>query len=1126
MAGVIGLRGMERGDDFEMATNVTDAGNFDDLVYTANGRRYCLQLKHTDNPDATYLQPKKLVKLLYRCFESYCEMGDKEKSEFIIYTNKRLGRMLSDHKRNDTADSTVESVFKTTTKGEIFNFTRDNKKIDVYFGVEHLVKGSKQFGDLSVPEQNYKVGMVTEFLGKLIMVIGQKGQSELDDVIFEEIQKRDEIKVGHEMYEEVMLHFKNRLEMWWRNKKKQITPETLRKWLQEAKTAACAPVVRSLFESCKQKIFGTKIKFSDSEVSRIQTELSDNRAVHLGSDALTLCSILLLDCLDTSKCIFVTFESLQSNKNMLLYAWLGGHWEWLIVFCDFTVQQSDISETCLEISEIIKHDASGKCIIILTSNTVQQISKFVPIEHKFNFEQLSKESQEMLLDKKIDFQGCELTMRSMLQGHDNVQRVWGPELVTDLITEGTAVNVGGKLQVNEGYYAPRTLKRNIFLHPDVLQNLNDIFVVSGETMEDLPNIVPSGKTVEYVSLEDINVRDFTQDVNDRIFVLLDKDTENCFLAIFEEIQGKPLHWLEFRNGEFLWKMSKCDTGNLLDYIDADKTRAEKLIIAEYTKSGSCEVKEDSIWDVKDRTVLVVAEPGMGKSSTTTQVAWHTKERDPASWVVRINWNDHTRKLQDIDTATFNFDSLVEFLCSAAFSESKYTDLERILLKQALQNSGNVTVLMDGFDEISPTHADKAAVILSELMKTKVGRVWVTSRPVEKERLEKELSVIAFNMKSLSSESQKEMLQNLWMSRAGERQHTVKLFLFIWKLLRSINRLAHDENFTGSPLYITMIATVYEIEMETHLNSENMPLSKIDLVTLYEKFVERKIQIYLTEKQKADTSNSFFQDLQRDLRELYFNSFQYCALVAILPPDLLELLKKKKIEEKVQKFFENIQAGGDKKGIVMNVVEGKPQFVHRTFGEFFTTHWFSRKFESNRSVLERILFDPEFGFVRDMFDRMLAKDCPLHCAVLEEDKKNVRTLLREGYDVNDVDGGGRTVMHIIAIHHSKSWDVINNTCTNEVSLDTRDCVLQWTPLQYAIKSQNWFIVERLLESKVEKSGLDMIKQRAHDSDYINSILRHCGDEEHVLLLEYLHSIGVNIPQASSLLQGTASVQVAN
>jgi hypothetical protein len=50
----------------------------------------------------------------------------------------------------------------------------------------------------------------------------------------------------------------------------------------------------------------------------------------------------------------------------------------------------------------------------------------------------------------------------------------------------------------------------------------------------------------------------------------------------------------------------------------------------------CEVSEDSMWDLGERAVLVVAEPGMGKSSSTTQVAWLRKLTDPASWVVRIN----------------------------------------------------------------------------------------------------------------------------------------------------------------------------------------------------------------------------------------------------------------------------------------------------------------------------------------------------------------------------------------------------------------------------------------------------------------------------------------------------------
>jgi ankyrin repeat protein len=248
------------------------------------------------------------------------------------------------------------------------------------------------------------------------------------------------------------------------------------------------------------------------------------------------------------------------------------------------------------------------------------------------------------------------------------------------------------------------------------------------------------------------------------------------------------------------------------------------------------------------------------------------------------------------------------------------------------------------------------------------------------------------------------------------------------------------------------------------------------------------------------------------------NYEKCALVAILPPSL----HNTKIEEEIQPFLGKVQAGKDKRGIVMNVVEGKPQFAHRTFAEYLTARWLSRKnFESQRSVLERILFDTEFGFVRFMFDRMLAKESALLCAVLEEDMKRCNTLLEKGSDVKVVDEGGRTVMHLLAARSRRGrhydWritDFLDSISHYETSLHNRDCVLQWTPLQYAIKSENWFIVERLLENNVDRSGLHMIRQRAQDARYIDRIIIHAAENGHLLLLEFLCSISANIHQANS------------
>jgi ankyrin repeat protein len=1132
MAAVIGLRGMQRGDNFELATNVKDAGNFDDLVYTAKGRRYFLQLKHTENPDTTKFQPKELVELLHQCFESYYNIQDRHKSEFIIYTNKRLGWKLSGHKRKETVEHTVERVFKTSAKGEIFNFIRDkNKKLDVYSSVEKLVRESKEFGDLSVSEQKSKVSMISEFLKKLIMVTGQKGQLKLDKVIHEEIKNGDEIKVGRKVYEQVLRNFKTWIEDWWRNRNENMTPEILRNWLQKAKTASCISVVSSLFVSCTKKLFRTGINFSDRKISRLRDEISNNRAVQLRSDALTLCSILLLDCLDTQKCIFVDLESLRSHKNMLLYAWLGGQWESLIVSCDSRVQQSVISDACLKISEIINTDPSNKRVIILTEHSAQQIRSFVPVEHEFSFEQLSKKSQDMVLDQKIDFQGSEVTMRSVLQRHGNVQHVLGPELVTDMITDETPVNIGGKLHVNTDYYAPRVLERDIYLRLDILKDTDlrhDVFAVSGMRDEDFSEFVPAGEKVEKVTysyrngviFDTPNESEVHNEV--RYFKLESNNLEACYSMLCEMYSEKTLHWFELKKGYLLWIRSCGAVENLLNYVDEGKSHLDKGLITNYMKKCKGGINEDSIWDLGDKTVLVVAEPGMGKTSTTTQVARHTKERDPTSWVVHINWNDHTRKLQEIDPATFNSDTLVEFLCSAAFPDSKYVDINRSLLKQALQSSGNVTVLMDGFDEISPTHADKAAVILSELMKTRVERLWVTSRPVEKERLEKELSVIAYGMRKLSRASQEYMLIILWKPKTGEEETTdFKLSTFIYELLRDLNDLFYEDNFTGCPLYITMIATVYEMEVKACLSSTDLIEPRIDLVNLYEKFVERKLHIYLTQKQKADITNSSVQDDNEILKKEFLKNFEKCALVDILPPSLLQALHSKKIEEEIRAFLGKVQAGKDKRGVVMNVVEGKPQFVHRTFAEYFTARWFSKNFKPNRSVLEHILFDPEYSFVRDMFDRMMATRSSLHCAVLQQDIKRVETLLGEGSDIKTVDKGGRSVMHLFAArrrtgrhYHTQIMDFMSSVSHCDVPLDNTDCVLQWTPLQYAIKSGDCCTVEWLLERNVDRTGLDMIRQWADDPDYIDPIIIQAAMEGHALFLECLRSIGVNIHQARS------------
>jgi ankyrin repeat protein len=85
---------------------------------------------------------------------------------------------------------------------------------------------------------------------------------------------------------------------------------------------------------------------------------------------------------------------------------------------------------------------------------------------------------------------------------------------------------------------------------------------------------------------------------------------------------------------------------------------------------------------------------------------------------------------------------------------------------------------------------------------------------------------------------------------------------------------------------------------------------------------------------------------------------------------------------------------------------------------------------------------------------------------------------------------------------------------KLPLDITDSVLQLTPMQYAIKSKNWFDVEWFLQRNVDRAGLDVIRQRANDRSYINSIILAAGSHRLLLLLEFLCSIGVKINQLST------------
>jgi predicted NACHT family NTPase len=95
----------------------------------------------------------------------------------------------------------------------------------------------------------------------------------------------------------------------------------------------------------------------------------------------------------------------------------------------------------------------------------------------------------------------------------------------------------------------------------------------------------------------------------------------------------------------------------------------------------------------------------------------------------------------------------QFLRNAAHSpEQNALKLEKELFRQALDYTGNVAVILDGFDEISSEYGSKVMSLIKKIMSEMRLKIWVASRFSDRMELEDIMMKFAFTLQPFNKEN--------------------------------------------------------------------------------------------------------------------------------------------------------------------------------------------------------------------------------------------------------------------------------------------------------------------------------------------------------------------------------------
>lgn len=648
----------------------------------------------------------------------------------------------------------------------------------------------------------------------------------------------------------------------------------------------------------------------------------------------------------------------------------------LVISCDLSEGHLTLWKLCEELLPIVNGNKNKK--LILATKLIERINIIgdnkLLINDTYKFNDFSLETIRLLENKLVFYQGDKVQIGIISK---NLKHILDIETLVKLIND-EKITIGKQLEglreIGE-YYVERKYSHSPTTNLNYLQtNDRATIILSGIKYEHLQSLNVNKEILLYETAIQIqNIRD------DVIILIDDSDVEEKYNKLLNLISNvNNVYWFKYDLNKLILQRSKGLASNSSEYFnETNKTFNEIEMLN------------------KDGIIILSNLAGMGKSTSTICLSNKLKYTNPSMWVIRINLNRCTDALEEelyyreknlprlkVNDMNLAINFLINHLIPNEFSSVFDKRLFELLIKE----DKKVAIYFDAFDEISPNYERIVIDLVETLWQTKIQVIFITTRPTSEDVLQKKFNSLAYNLETLTTEEQIGFIKRKWLNKLKQlRNLTLNgkiIYNYVKTLITHITDTINDKDkkLTGIPLTSSMIADVYFDKFLTcYQNDENdwNLTDKFDIVELYEKFIYNKFLIYNRDKKIEKSSNLSVKYDNKSLYKEFLTMHQHAALYAMLKKTKLCSLLSEEQRKEIMTFINNVQSGIERTGIITQIIDNKPIFLHTTFAEYFAALFLIEQLQSNwkdeEMLLIKILLQPEYQVMRLFFNGLLEKD---------------------------------------------------------------------------------------------------------------------------------------------------------